>query len=69
MDIIYVLVPLSIVLILIAILIFSWSVKGVQFDDLDSPAHRILFDDDDPLIPGQQKTKAKTENQQTPSND
>lgn len=50
MDIIYVLVPLSIVLILIAILIFSWAVKGGQFDDLDSPAHRILFDDDDHLI-------------------
>jgi cbb3-type cytochrome oxidase maturation protein len=49
-DIIYVLVPLSIVLILIAILIFSWAVKGGQFDDLDSPAHRILFDDDDHLI-------------------
>lgn len=50
MDIIYVLVPLSIVLILIAILIFSWAVKGGQFDDLDSPAHRILFDDDEHLI-------------------
>lgn len=50
MDIIYVLVPLSIVLILIAILVFSWAVKGGQFDDLDSPAHRILFDDDEHLV-------------------
>lgn len=50
MDIIYVLVPLSIVLIAIAIFVFSWAVKGGQFDDLDSPAHRILFDDDEHLI-------------------
>lgn len=50
MDIIYALVPLSIVLILIAIFVFSWAVKGGQFDDLDSPAHRILFDDDDHLF-------------------
>ncbi len=47
MDIIYVLIPLSILLISIAVLVFFWAVKGGQFDDLDSPAHRILFDDDD----------------------
>lgn len=50
MDIIYVLVPLSILLIAIAIFVFSWAVKGGQFDDLDSPAHKILFDDDEHLI-------------------
>ena len=49
MDIIYVLVPLSLALLGIAVLIFFWAVKGGQFDDLDSPAHRILFDDDDHL--------------------
>lgn len=50
MDIIYILVPLSILLLGIAVLIFFWAVKGGQFDDLDSPAHRILFDDDDHLV-------------------
>jgi len=25
---------------------FIWSVKKGQYDDLDSPAHKILFDDD-----------------------
>jgi len=49
MDIIYVLVPLSIALLAIAVLIFFWAVKGGQFDDLDSPAHKILFDDDEHL--------------------
>ncbi|WP_369857583.1 cbb3-type cytochrome oxidase assembly protein CcoS [Candidatus Thalassolituus haligoni] len=46
MDIIYILVPLSIVLISIATLIFFWAVRSGQFDDLESPAHKILFDDD-----------------------
>jgi len=47
MDIIYILVPLSIVLLGIAITIFFWAVRAGQFDDLESPAHKILFDDDE----------------------
>jgi cbb3-type cytochrome oxidase maturation protein len=64
MDIIYVLVPLSIGLIGIALLVFFWAVKGGQFDDLDSPAHKILFDDDEHLIQHKDKQdepKADTE--------
>ncbi|MEQ3762110.1 MAG: cbb3-type cytochrome oxidase assembly protein CcoS [Alcanivorax sp.] len=68
MDIIYVLVPLSIVLILIAILIFSWAVKGGQFDDLDSPAHRILFDDDDHLI-DRKESPTKTDTAKDPGSE
>lgn len=49
MDILYALVPLSLVLLGLAILIFFWAVRSGQFDDMDSPAHRILFDDDDHL--------------------
>ena len=49
MDIIYILIPLSIVLIGIAITVLFWAIKSGQFDDMDSPAHRILFDDDDQL--------------------
>ncbi len=33
------------------IIAFILSVKSGQYDDLDSPAHRILMDDDDPRIP------------------
>lgn len=59
MDIIYALVPLSILLIGIAVLIFFWAVKSGQFEDLESPAHRILFDDDDE--PGNKKDKPSDE--------
>ena len=48
MDIIYVLVPLSLVLLGGAIAIFFWAVRSGQFDDMESPAHKILFDDDEP---------------------
>lgn len=50
MDIIYALVPLSILLIGIAVVIFFWAVRSGQFDDMESPAHRILFDDDDESV-------------------
>ncbi len=47
MNIIYVLIPLSVILMLLAIAFFFWAVKNDQFDDLDTPALDIL-DDDDP---------------------
>jgi len=47
MDIIYVLVPLSILLIALAITVLFWAIKNGQFEDMDSPAHKILFDDED----------------------
>jgi cbb3-type cytochrome oxidase maturation protein len=31
-----------------------WAIKSGQFDDMEGPAHRILMDDDDPLIPHNQ---------------
>lgn len=37
---------MTLVFIALGAIIFSWASKKGQFDDLDSPAHRILFDDD-----------------------
>ena len=47
MSIIYLLIPLSLLLIVVAVWIFFWAVNNGQFDDLDTPAERILLDDDD----------------------
>ncbi len=41
----------------IAIGIFLWAIKSGQYEDLEGPAHRILMDDDDPRIPGNQSQK------------
>lgn len=46
MSILFFLIPLSLVLLGIAVWAFFWAVKHDQFDDLEGPAHRILFDDD-----------------------
>lgn len=67
MDIIYVLVPLSIVLIGIAIGILFWAVRSGQFEDLESPAHKILFDDDDPI--SSRASGTSEDKTQTPVND
>ncbi len=46
MSIIYVLIPIAIILVLIAIAIFFWAVKTEQFDDLERQGYSILFDED-----------------------
>ena len=46
MDIVYLLIPLSLVLVFLIGAVFWWAVRRGQFDDLDGPAHRVLADDD-----------------------
>jgi len=46
MTIIFVLIPLGLVLLALAIWAFFWAAGSGQFDDLESPAWRILLDDD-----------------------
>lgn len=46
MEIIFITIPITLLFIATGAAIFFWASKGGQFDDLDSPAHRILFDDD-----------------------
>lgn len=47
MESLYLLIPISIFFILIAVALFVWAVKSGQYDDLESEGERILFDDDD----------------------
>lgn len=51
MDILYLLIPLSVILVFLIAGVFWWSVSNGQFEDLEGPAYRILMDDDSP--PGQ----------------
>ena len=48
MSILYLIIPLSVLLVMVIIWIFLWAVRSGQFDDLEGPAHRILMDDDKP---------------------
>lgn len=57
MSILFILIPLGLVLLIAAVLAFFWAARGGQFDDLESPAWRILMDDD-------QKPPRQDENRQ-----
>jgi cbb3-type cytochrome oxidase maturation protein len=46
MSVVFVLVPLAMVMAGVAVAAFLWSVRNGQLDDLDTPQHRMLFDDD-----------------------
>ena len=48
MEIIYLLIPLSLVLVGLIVWLFVWAIQSGQFDDLEGPAHQILMDDDSP---------------------
>jgi cbb3-type cytochrome oxidase maturation protein len=45
-TILYLLIPLGLVLLAIAVAAFFWATRAGQFDDLDSPAWRVVMDDD-----------------------
>ena len=48
MDALYVMIPIAVVIVGLAIWLFFWAVDSGQYDDMDGPAHSILFDDEDP---------------------
>ena len=48
MNILLALIPISLVLLLVAVGAFVWAVRRGQYDDLDTPPLDILLDDDRP---------------------
>ena len=60
METIFVLLPLALLIAAIAVGLFIWAARTGQFDDLDTPAVRILFDDEEPR-PAPRPAPAKTD--------
>ena len=48
MEALYLLIPISLVIVAIAVWIFFRMSDSGQFDDMEGPAHSILMDDDNP---------------------
>jgi cbb3-type cytochrome oxidase maturation protein len=46
MEILYLLIPLSLLLVFLIGIIFWWALRSGQFEDLEGPAQQILMDDD-----------------------
>jgi cbb3-type cytochrome oxidase maturation protein len=51
-EILYLLIPLSLLLVGLIVWVFIWAIRSGQYDDMEGPAHRILMDDDKPVDEG-----------------
>ncbi|MCK2089418.1 cbb3-type cytochrome oxidase assembly protein CcoS [Thauera aromatica] len=47
MESLYLLIPISVVLVFVIGVLFWWSLRSGQYDDLEGPAYRVLLDDRD----------------------
>ena len=63
MESLYLLIPLSIVLVFLALWVYFKAADGGQFDDLVGPGLRILQDDD---TPAEAKAEADAETKAKP---
>lgn len=68
MSIIYVLIPIAMLFVLIAVSIFFWAVKSEQFDDLDRQSVSILFDEDENSMNKNSSANADSSNDSSPTN-
>lgn len=48
MGVLWIVIPLAFLFAGAAVLAFVWTVRTGQMDDLDTPASRILVEDDEP---------------------
>lgn len=51
MESLYFLVPVALIFIAIAVKVLFWAINNGQYDNLDTEAHRILFDESAKKIP------------------
>ena len=61
MESLFLLIPISLLLVGFLVWILRWSVKNGQFDDLDGPGEAILMDDDAPKVGNSVKPTQKTQ--------
>ena len=58
MSILYVLIPLAVVLLAVAIWALLWAIKSGQFDDLETHGWSVVLEDDQ-KPPPMEETKGK----------
>lgn len=46
MQVIYIVFPLALLIALVAVIAYVWAVRSGQFDDMETPALRVLHDDE-----------------------
>ena len=55
MSALYIALPIALLLALVGVIAFIWSVRSGQMDDLETPALRIFGEDDERRSPSDQK--------------
>jgi len=48
MSVLYLVLPLALVIVAVAVAAYVWATRSGQMDDLDTPAIRMLHDDEPP---------------------
>lgn len=66
MESLYLLIPVSVVLVFIIGGIFWWSLRSGQMEDLEGPAYRVLMDDDRPDMAQKPAPEASPHDQAKP---
>lgn len=67
MNIIFLLAPFSVLLGLIAVGAFFWSLRSGQYEDIEGAAARILIDDEDGEGPEVEDAEVADSTSQTPA--
>lgn len=62
MSMLYVLIPLAVVLLAIAVIALLWAIKNGQFDDLESHGWSVVLDDDQKPPPVVEEDRPDSEN-------
>jgi len=65
MNIVIVLISISLAIALVFLGIFFWNVKTGQYDDTESPAMRMLFEEKKKIIQQENKISEPDKNQVT----
>ena len=63
MSMLYVLIPLAIMLLALAVWALLWAIKTGQFDDLESHGWSVVLDDDQKPPPMDEENTENTEKQ------
>lgn len=69
MSVLYLVVPLALIVVGIAVAAFVWAAGRGQFDDLDTPAIRMLRDDGDSYARTPDSTLAEAKDNRTDTGD
>jgi cbb3-type cytochrome oxidase maturation protein len=67
MESLYFLVPCALIFVAIAVKVLFWAINNGQYDNLDTEAHRILFDDEKNKTLSTLKTEQSPEQLSKPS--